>query len=149
MVTRRLDLQQIRVRNNITQQRLSELTGYPQSFISQIERGKVSVPMSFIDKVSDILNIKDINKYVSYIYITKPNTSADVSEQAQAPEEKEPTVEADNEPDKPAEKETVDRLVELLEKSERRIERQEKKIEFLEAEIGRLRSELETPLRSK
>ena len=149
MITRRLDLQHIRVKKNITQQHLAELTGYPQSFISQIERGKVSVPVSFIDKVSEILKIKDINKYVSYIDITKPNKSADASEQAQAPEEKEPAVEANIEPEKPAEKETIDRLVELLERSEKRIERQEKKIEDLEAEIQKLRSELATPLRNQ
>ena len=149
MITRRLDLQHIRVKKNITQQRLAELTGYPQSFISQIERGKVSVPVSFIDKVSEILKIKDINKYVSYIDITKPNKSADASEQAQAPEEKEPAAEVNIEPEKPAEKETIDRLVELLERSEKRIERQEKKIEDLEAEIQKLRSELATPLRNQ
>ena len=71
MTIRRLDLQQIRVRNNITQKRLSELSGYPQSFISQIERGKVSVPMSFIEKVSDILKIKDINNPFYGVNIVK------------------------------------------------------------------------------
>ena len=95
--------------------------------------------MSFIEKVSDVLKLKNINKYVSYIDVPKPDKSDDVQEQAQVPEETESTVTPVVESDNKAEKETIDRLVELLERSEKRIERQEKKIESLEAEIMRLR----------
>ena len=69
MKTRRLDLQEIRVKHKLTQQKIAEVTDYPQSFISQIERGKVSVPLAFIEKLRSEFNIEDVDDYVTYIEV--------------------------------------------------------------------------------
>lgn len=133
-------MQRIRQEQKVTQLQLSELTGYPQSFISQIERGKVSVPVSFIDKLSEEFHINNIDDYVTYIDITKPNKSADVPEitQVQSQEQK-PENEAQPEPSPSTEKATIDRLVELLERSEQRNEKLEKEVASLRAEIEALK----------
>ncbi len=140
MKTRRLDLQRIRQEQKVTQLQLSELTGYPQSFISQIERGKVSVPMSFIKKLGEEFHIDNMDDYVTYIDITKPNKSAGVSELVQAPvQDQKPEVEVQQEPSTSTEKATIDRLVELLERSEQRNEKLEKEVASLRAEIEALK----------
>lgn len=61
---RQLDLQRIRKEHNVTQLRLAELTKYPQSFISQIERGRVDAPEKFYKKLTEVLGIKDFEPYM-------------------------------------------------------------------------------------
>lgn len=142
MKTRRLDLQRIRREQNVTQLRISEITGYPQSFISQIERGKVSVPMSLINKLSEEFHINNIDDYVTYIDITKPNKSAAAAatetEQVQVEGQK-PVTKVESEPTPSKEKATIDRLVELLERSEQRNEKLEAENERLKAELDSLK----------
>lgn len=138
MKTRRLDLQEIRVKHKITQQKIAAETGYPQSFISQIERGKVSVPLAFIEKLREVFNIEDVDDYVTYIEVNK--VPVDVAEQIDSEPPKAVEVEsrdAVQETPPTADQLTISRLVELLDKSERRNEK-------LEAEIERLKAELST-----
>ncbi len=63
MVGRNLDLQRIRKQYRVTQQRLAELTSYPQSFISQIENGRVGAPDAFVVKLKEALGIADVDQY--------------------------------------------------------------------------------------
>ena len=139
MKSRRFDLQRFRAEQKITQQKLSELTGFPQSFISQIERGKVSCPMSFIETLGKLFNKGDMDTYVEYIDISKPqqpdehranrsnkNNPATVAEQTPTAQ---PTVE----------QQTINRLVELLNRSERRNEKLEAEVERLSAELATLK----------
>ena len=115
---RHLDLQRIRVEANITQKQLSELTCYPQSFISKMERGLVAVPEPFIEKVEKVLGIEDIEPYVTF-----------------GPKGK---IEKPEEPDYPrpvlTDKETIKRLLDM-------IAQRDKTIEWMQDEITRLRSE--------
>ncbi len=62
-MARNLDLQRVRKDYKVTQQRLAELTKYPQSFISQIENARVSPPEAFITALTSILGINDIEPY--------------------------------------------------------------------------------------
>lgn len=63
-LTRKLDLRKLRQAHNVTQQRLAEITDYPQSFISQMECGKVNVPDQFMKKLEEVLGIKDFEPYL-------------------------------------------------------------------------------------
>jgi len=71
---RRLNLAKIREEQRVTQQRLAELTDYPQGFISQIERGKANAPTAFIQKLQEVFGIDEIEPYLM----------AEVEESAQA-----------------------------------------------------------------
>ena len=138
MKTRRLDLQEIRVKHKLTQQKIAEVTDYPQSFISQIERGKVSVPLAFIEKLRSEFNIEDVDDYVTYIEVNKaPVETTEMPDVEQPQEEQVESREAVQETSPTADQLTISRLVELLNKSERRNEK-------LEAEIERLKAELST-----
>ena len=138
MKSRRFDLQRFRAEQKITQQKLSELTGFPQSFISQIERGKVSCPMSLIETLGKLFNKDDMDSYIAYIDISKPQQPdehrADRSEKghttiaAQVPATQ-PTVD----------QQTINRLVEMLDRSERRNEKREAEVERLTAELATLK----------
>lgn len=62
-MARDLDLQRIRKDYKVTQQRLAELTKYPQSFLSQIENARVPTPEAFVTAVQKVLGIDDIEPY--------------------------------------------------------------------------------------
>lgn len=122
----------------MTQQKIAEVTDYPQSFISQIERGKVSVPLAFIEKLRSEFNIEDVDDYVTYIEVNKtPVETTETPDVEQPQEEQIESREAVQETSPTADQLTISRLVELLNKSERRNEK-------LEAEIERLKAELST-----
>ena len=61
---KQLDLKAIRKKYKVTQVKLSELTGYPQGFISQMENGREAMPKQFIDKVAKALGISDITPFL-------------------------------------------------------------------------------------
>lgn len=61
---RTLNLKRIRQNYNVTQGQISQLTGYPQGFISLIENKRASVPMAFIEKLKESLHIEDITQYI-------------------------------------------------------------------------------------
>ena len=140
MKSRRLDLQTFRAERKITQQRLAELSGYPQSFISQIERGKVSVPVSFIELLQQEygLNDEQMEAYLTYIEVGKP---IDPIKPLQPERKKSATAEVPQQEiaGKSEAQATIDRLVSLLEISERRNAKLEAKIERLENELSALK----------
>lgn len=119
-LTRRLDIQKIRAERKMTQRELSQLTDYPQGFISKMESGKVSVPESFIEKVKEVLNITDIEKYVSF----EPAATEDTTEQPYS---------------EMTDKMMIQRLFNLLEKREARIEKLEFENDELRREVAKLK----------
>jgi len=60
----RLDLHKIRKDFGLTQKSLSKLTGYPQSYISYVERGRADASKAFLQKLEDTLHLADINTYI-------------------------------------------------------------------------------------
>ena len=121
---RQLDLQKIRKEHKVTQQRLAELTKYPQSFISQIERGRVDAPQKFLDKLSELLGINDFEPYLL------PD-KAEVKE-VQAP------AEPKQETKKDEEQSTISRLLDMLERRDQRITELENEIRTLHQQLIRL-----------
>lgn len=65
MRRRIIDLQRLRRDHKITQQRLALLTKYPQSYISQIENGRVDANDRFLTTLAEVLGIKDLEPYFS------------------------------------------------------------------------------------
>ncbi len=128
---RQLDLQKIRGEQKLTQLRLAELTGYPQGFISQIERGKSPAPEQFVRKVQEVLGIDDLEPYLipDEIDLAKEQQIAELEE-------------AKNE-----ERQIVQRLLTMLENRDARIMKLEAENDMLRAENDKLRSELATPER--
>lgn len=130
-----LDLQRIRSEKNISQLKVAELTGYPQSFVSVIERGKASAPEAFIEKVASVLGVENIEDYVSEV--ANPNLKKKMAKRAKATEEKQPvpTDGVGMASMVSPEQTIVSDFLELLKKKE-------EKIEILEAEIEELKQEL-------
>ena len=116
-MARNLDLQRIRKDYKVTQQRLAELTRYPQSFISQIENARVSTPEAFISALQSVLGIEDIEPY----FIPSPEEKAAV----EAHKEVEDRISE--------QQSTINRLLDI-------IERRDERIKELEAELGRCHS---------
>lgn len=116
---RQLDLQKIRGEQKVTQLRLAELTGYPQGFISQIERGKSPAPDAFVRKVQEVFGIDDLEPYLipDEIDLAKEQHIAELEER------------------KDEDRQIIKRLLTMLEKRDARITK-------LEDEIERLRNEL-------
>ena len=123
-LTRRLDIQRIRAEKKLTQKELARLTDYPQGFISKMECGKVSTPEAFIEKIKTVLEIKNIDKYVSFV-APAPEVSDEPSEE--------------NTSSIMTDKMMIDRLFKLLEKREARIEKLEKENDELRRENERLK----------
>ena len=128
---RQLDLQKIRGEQKLTQLRLAELTGYPQGFISQIERGKSPAPEQFVRKVQEVLGIDDLEPYLipDEIDLAKEQQIAELEE-------------AKNE-----ERQIVQRLLTMLENRDARIMKLEAENDMLRAENDKMRAELATPER--
>lgn len=57
------NLKAIRKEHHDTQKELAEKTGYQQSFISEMETGKVNMPDYFIERLKEIYGIEDLEKY--------------------------------------------------------------------------------------
>ena len=123
---RQLDLQRIRKEHNVTQLRLAELTKYPQSFISQIERGRVDAPEKFYQKLTEVLGIKDFEPYLI-------PEKAETEPQAQVPAE-----DASNPCTKPNEQSMVSRLLDMLERRDQRISDLESEVKKLHELLLRL-----------
>ena len=116
-MARNLDLQRVRKDYKVTQQRLAELTKYPQSFISQIENARVSPPEAFISALTQVLGISDIEPY----FIPTP--------------EEKSVIEAHNEVEEriSEQQSTISRLLDML-------DRRDERIKELEAELKRCHS---------
>ena len=100
MRRRIIDLQRLRRDHKITQQRLALLTKYPQSYISQIENGRVDANDRFLTTLAEVLGIKDLEPYFS-----------------QSPEEKS-MQQANNPSDLQG---TINRLLDMLDRRDERI----------------------------
>ena len=124
---RRIDLQTIRKERNITQKQLAELTGFPQGFVSKMERGVVSTSETFIAKVAEVFQIDDIDSYV-YDSTNEQN----VQKVKAVVEGKFPKTTATSD------RVTIQRLFDLLDKREARIEKLEKEIDQLRRELAAL-----------
>ena len=109
---RQLDLQRIRKEHNVTQLRLAELTKYPQSFISQIERGRVDAPEKFYQKLTEVLGIKDFEPYM----LPDRVEVVDPKPQAPAPDSSSNSCSSQNE-----EQKMSSRLLDMLERRDQRI----------------------------
>lgn len=135
-----LDLQRIRLEKNISQVKLAELTNYPQSFISVIERGKASAPQELIDKVVSLFGIENIDDYISEV--ANPNLKKKVAKRTKrdgksaAAADENGMAAADS-----TEKAIVSNFLELLKKKEEKIEKLEAENEALKQEIARLKSQ--------
>lgn len=114
---RLLDLHRIRKEHHVTQQRLAELTKYPQSFISQIERGRVDAPAKFLDKLSELLGITDFEPYLVPV-------STVIGEEK-------PVTESRPQAEKAEEQKTVSRLLDMLERRDKRITELENEVRQL------------------
>ena len=125
-----LDLQRIRAEKNISQIKVAKLTGYPQGFVSVIERGKASAPEAFIKKVASVLSVDNIEDYVSEV--ANPKFKEKIAKRALAKVNETDTANMAS-----PERAIVSNFLELLKKKEERIEK-------LEAENVALRQELES-----
>ena len=105
MARRNLDLQRVRKDYNVTQQRLAELTKYPQSFISQIENARVPVPEAFITALVNVLGIPDIEPYLIPTAEEKAVLEAQSEAESRASEQQT----------------TINRLLDMLERRDERI----------------------------
>ena len=123
IVGRDIDLQRIRKDHKITQQRLAVLTKYPQSFISQVENRRVSVPGAFLKVLMKVLDIQDLEPY----YLPTPE-EVEAQNMNKALEDKANGMQA-----------TINRLLDLIERQEQRIrELEDQLIHINEAVIKKL-----------
>lgn len=123
IVGRDIDLQRIRKDHKITQQRLAVLTKYPQSFISQVENRRVSVPGAFLKVLMKVLDIQDLEPY----YLPTPE-EVEAQNMNKALEDKAMGMQA-----------TINRLLDLIERQEKRIrELEDQLIHINEAVINKL-----------
>ena len=121
---RRLDILTIRHKYRMTQKELSSLTGFPQGYISKMECGKVSTPEAFIQKVSEVLKIEDIDSYISF---DKKNNEPESVEETDSL----PVIDSNDQITLKA----FQMMMQLLEKREARIEKLENEVDSLRKEI--------------
>ena len=134
-----LDLQRIRAEKKLSQVKVAELTGYPQSFISVIERGKASAPQEFIDRVAEVLGVANIEDYISEA--ANPNLKKKIAKRANGGEKQQVSMPDDIDPTSAAslEQAIVSNFLELLKKKEEKIEKLEAEIEELKQELAAYR----------
>lgn len=133
-----LDLQRIRAEKKVSQVRVAELTGYPQGFVSVIERGKASAPQELIDKVVSIFGIENIEDYISEV--ANPNLKKKVTKRGKRDgKSADPADDIDTAGASP-EQAIVSNFLELLKKKEEKIEKLEEEIEELKKELAVYRS---------
>lgn len=119
IVGRDIDLQRIRKDHKITQQRLAVLTKYPQSFISQVENRRVNVPGAFLKVLMQVLDIQDLEPY----YLPTPE-EVEAQNMNKALEDKAMGMQA-----------TINRLLDLIERQEKRIHQLEDQLIHISEEL--------------
>ena len=130
-----LDLQRIRSEKNLSQIKVAKLTAYPQSFISVVERGKVSAPLEFIDKVASVLGVENIDDYISEV--PNPNLKKKLAKRAKSARKAASTPEdIDAAVLSSPERAIVSSFLDLLKKKEEKIEKLESEIEELKKELA-------------
>ena len=143
---RQFDLQRIRKEHNVTQKAVSQMTGYPQGFVSVIESRKASAPEAFIEKIKELFKIEDITPYIIYVpneeIRAAKNGKPIVDDEPPAPQS-DPVTCDDPTPVVPTEpvmrqsldQEIVASFLEMLKKKEAKIEKLEAQIEMLKAQL--------------
>lgn len=145
---RQFDLQRIRKEHNVTQKAVSQMTGYPQGFVSVIESRKASAPEAFIEKIKELFKIEDITPYIIYVpneeIRAAKNGKPIVDDEPPAPQS-DPVTCDDPTPAVPTEpvtrqsldQEIVASFLEMLKKKEAKIEKLEAQIEMLKAQLAK------------
>ncbi|MDO4512287.1 MAG: helix-turn-helix transcriptional regulator [Bacteroidales bacterium] len=118
---RKINLKLIRKKHGLTQAKLCELVGYNQGFVSLMERGKVSVPEVFIQKLVKALKIEDIEEFIEEIH----EEVKDTPEPVPYPEIKKASM--------------GERILDIIERYEQKIENLEARIRELENENEKLK----------
>ena len=127
------------------------MTGYPQGFISVIERGKASAPEAFIAKVQELFGIKDVTPYIIYV----SNLEIRAAKKGLIKEAKKPGQKKASKPkEKPAapvpsetaaqvaqEQSIVSSFLEILKKKEAKIEKLEAENEMLKQQLLKAQKE--------
>lgn len=127
----KLDLKRIRKEQKLTQVKLSEITGYPQGFISQMENGNESIPNAFITILADKLHIANIDEY--FVDKDKELVKNDTEEE---------TRKITNLSIRKNAKWQNDSSYSIIQRLLTMIERKEEKIDNLEAEIREMRAKI-------
>lgn len=110
----KLDLRRIRKDFGLTQRGLSQLTGYPQSYLSYVERGRADASKTFRERLTAALKIKDLDKYI----IKEEPPQQTVQQPPQQPEADLSIV-------------TINKLLNMIEDRDRRIKELEDEIKAL------------------
>ena len=121
-----LDLQRIRKEKKLTQLRLSELTGYPQGFISKMERGQASAPEEFLKRLQEALKLPDLRAYLVEGKARELRKTSTVLDEVEEKEEPTPTFD---------QADIVANLFAIISRRDARIEKLEDEIERLRAEL--------------
>lgn len=143
---RQFDLQRIRKEHNVTQKAVSQMTGYPQGFVSVIESRKASAPEAFIEKIKELFKIEDITPYIIYVpneEIRAAKNGKPIVDDEPPATQSDPVTCDDPTPAVPTEpvtrqsldQEIVASFLEMLKKKEAKIEKLEAQIEMLKAQL--------------
>ena len=143
---RQFDLQRIRKEHNVTQKAVSQMTGYPQGFVSVIESRKASAPEAFIEKIKELFKIEDITPYIIYVpneEIRAAKNGKPIVDDEPPATQSDPVTCDDPTPAVPVEpvarqsldQEIVASFLEMLKKKEAKIEKLEAQIEMLKAQL--------------
>ena len=145
---RQFDLQRIRKEHNVTQKAVSQMTGYPQGFVSVIESRKASAPEAFIEKIKELFKIEDITPYIIYVpneEIRAAKNGKPIVDDEPPATQSDPVTCDDPTPAVPLEpvarqsldQEIVASFLEMLKKKEAKIEKLEAQVEMLKAQLAK------------
>lgn len=145
---RQFDLQRIRKEHNVTQKAVSQMTGYPQGFVSVIESRKASAPEAFIEKIKELFKIEDITPYIIYVpneEIRAAKNGKPIVDDEPPATQSDPITCDDPTPAVPVEpvarqsldQEIVASFLEMLKKKEAKIEKLEAQVEMLKAQLAK------------
>ncbi len=145
---RQFDLQRIRKEHNVTQKAVSQMTGYPQGFVSVIESRKASAPEAFIEKIKELFKIEDITPYIIYVpneEIRAAKNGKPIVDDEPPATQSDPVTCDDPTPAVPVEtvarqsldQEIVASFLEMLKKKEAKIEKLEAQVEMLKAQLAK------------
>ena len=145
---RQFDLQRIRKEHNVTQKAVSQMTGYPQGFVSVIESRKASAPEAFIEKIKELFKIEDITPYIIYVpneeIRAAKNGKPIVDDEPPAPQsdpvtcdDPTPAVLVEPVARQSLDQEIVASFLEMLKKKEAKIEKLEAQVEMLKAQLAK------------
>lgn len=112
---KKIDIQAFRVDNKMTQQQLAKRTGYPQGYISKMERGIVPTPVAFVGRLIEEFGENALAHYTEDVPDKKKEPARNHKEGA--------------------DQLTIRRLLDIIEKRDARIEKLEAEIDMLRAQL--------------